>query len=81
MKQINEKNPTLENKEEVAKAVGIGAVVFHDLKNDRLNNFDFDLEEVVQFEGETGPYVQYTNARGLSILRKAAVELDTTRSC
>ncbi|MPM42749.1 Arginine--tRNA ligase [bioreactor metagenome] len=80
LKQINEKNPTLENKEEVAKAVGIGAVVFHDLKNDRLNNFDFDLEEVVQFEGETGPYVQYTNARGLSILRKAAVELDTTEA-
>lgn len=80
LKQINEKNPTLENKEEVAKAVGVGAVVFHDLKNDRLNNFDFDLEEVVQFEGETGPYVQYTNARGLSILRKAATELDTTET-
>jgi len=80
LKQINEKNPTLENKEEVAKAVGVGAVVFHDLKNDRLNNFDFDLEEVVQFEGETGPYVQYTNARGLSILRKAATELDTTEA-
>ena len=77
LKQINEKNPTLENKEEVAKAVGVGAVVFHDLKNDRLNNFDFDLEEVVQFEGETGPYVQYTNARGLSILRKADAELET----
>ena len=80
LKQINEKNPTLEDKEAVAKAVGVGAVVFHDLKNDRLNNFDFDLEEVVQFEGETGPYVQYTNARGLSILRKAAVELDTTEA-
>ncbi|MDE1547666.1 arginine--tRNA ligase [Jeotgalibaca caeni] len=74
--QINEKNPTLEDKEEVAKQVGIGAVIFHDLKNDRLNNFDFVLEEVVQFEGETGPYVQYTNARALSILRKANVELD-----
>lgn len=76
LEQINLKNPTLENKEEVAKQVGIGAVVFHDLKNDRLNNFDFILEEVVQFEGETGPYVQYTNARALSILRKADVELD-----
>ena len=76
MAQINEKNPSLEDKEEVAKQVGIGAVIFHDLKNDRLNNFDFVLEEVVQFEGETGPYVQYTNARALSILRKAAVELD-----
>ena len=67
---------TLENKEEVAKEVGIGAVIFHDLKNDRLNNFDFVLEEVVQFEGETGPYVQYTNARALSILRKANRETD-----
>lgn len=76
MEQINEKNPSLENKEEVAKQVGIGAVIFHDLKNDRLNNFDFNLEEVVQFEGETGPYVQYTNARALSILRKANQELD-----
>lgn len=76
LEQINSKNPTLEDKEEVAKQVGVGAVVFHDLKNDRLNNFDFVLEEVVQFEGETGPYVQYTNARALSILRKAAVDLD-----
>ncbi len=70
--QIAEKNPSLANKEEVAKQVGIGAVVFHDLKNDRLNNFDFTLEEVVRFEGETGPYVQYTHARAMSILTKAA---------
>ncbi|MGB6179163.1 arginine--tRNA ligase [Carnobacterium sp.] len=70
-KQISEKNPDLPNKEEVAKQVGIGAVIFHDLKNDRLNNFDFVLEEVVRFEGETGPYVQYTRARAMSILRKA----------
>lgn len=69
--QISEKNPTLENKEEVAKQVGVGAVIFHDLKNDRLNNFDFTLEEVVRFEGETGPYVQYAHARAMSILAKA----------
>ena len=69
--QITEKNPTLENKEEVAKQVGGGAGVFHDLKNDRLNNFDFTLEEVVRFEGETGPYVQYSHARAMSILEKA----------
>ncbi|WP_414841490.1 arginine--tRNA ligase [Enterococcus saccharolyticus] len=69
--QISEKNPTLENKEEVAKQVGVGAVVFHDLKNDRLNNFDFTLEEVVRFEGETGPYVQYAHARAMSLLAKA----------
>ncbi|MGC6767894.1 arginine--tRNA ligase [Enterococcus sp. LJL51] len=69
--QIMEKNPDLNNREEVAKQVGIGAVIFHDLKNDRLNNFDFVLDEVVRFEGETGPYVQYTHARAMSILRKA----------
>ncbi|MGX6961555.1 arginine--tRNA ligase [Vagococcus xieshaowenii] len=68
--QIEDKNPSLENKEETARQVGVGAVIFHDLKNDRLNNFDFNLEEVVRFEGETGPYVQYTHARSASILRK-----------
>lgn len=73
LQQIEEKNPNLANKEEVAEQVGVGAVVFHDLKNDRLNNFDFTIEEVVQFEGETGPYVQYTRARALSILRKAGM--------
>lgn len=70
--QIIEKNPTLANKDEVAQQVGVGAVIFHDLKNDRMNNFDFDLEEVVRFEGETGPYVQYSHARAMSILAKAA---------
>ena len=74
--QIIEKNPTLENKEEVARQVGVGAVVFHDLKNDRLNNFDFALEEVVRFEGETGPYVQYTHARCQSLLSKAAFDVE-----
>jgi arginyl-tRNA synthetase len=78
--QISEKNPTLENKEEVAKQVGVGAVVFHDLKNDRLNNFDFTLEEVVRFEGETGPYVQYAHARAMSILAKAAFTPDETKT-
>lgn len=73
-KQIEEKNPDLKNKDEVAEAVGVGAVVFHDLKNERRDNFDFNLEEVVRFEGETGPYVQYTNARALSILRKAKTD-------
>ncbi|GCF92282.1 arginine--tRNA ligase [Enterococcus florum] len=71
LNQIVEKNPDLPNKEEVARQVGVGAVVFHDLKNDRLNNFDFELEEVVRFEGETGPYVQYTHARAMTILDKA----------
>lgn len=76
MEQIVKKNPDLENKEEVAHQVGVGAVIFHDLKTDRLNSFDFNLEEVVQFEGETGPYVQYTHARAHSILEKYNQALD-----
>lgn len=71
-KQIDQKNPKLANKDQVAHDVGVGAVIFHDLKNDRIENFDFDLDEVVRFEGDTGPYVQYTNARAQSVLRKAA---------
>jgi len=71
---INEKNPTLSNKEEVAEQVGVGAVLFHDLQHDRRNDFNFNLDEIVQFEGETGPYVQYTRARALSILKKANVD-------
>jgi len=70
LEQINEKNPTLANKEEVAHEVGTGAVVFHDLMNERVGSFDFKLEDVVRFEGDTGPYVQYTNARAQSLLRK-----------
>lgn len=68
--QINAKNPALPNKEQVAHQVGVGAVVFHDLKTDRMNNFDFNLKDIVQFEGETGPYVQYTYARSMSMMRK-----------
>ncbi len=78
--QIVEKNPELPNKEEVARQVGVGAVIFHDLKNDRLNNFDFELDEVVRFEGETGPYVQYTHARAMTILDKAEFTPSTTVS-
>lgn len=73
-KQINAKNPNLENKDEVAEQVGVGAVVFHDLQHDRRNDFNFNLDEIVQFEGETGPYVQYTRARALSILKKANID-------
>lgn len=79
LEQIEEKNTDLPNKELIADQVGIGAVIFHDLKNDRLNNFDFTIEEVVRFEGETGPYVQYTRARAMSILRKSGLAgIDTT---
>lgn len=69
--QIAQKNPDLQNADEVAKEVGVGAVIFHDLKNERTNSIDFKLDEVVKFEGETGPYVQYAHARAESILRKA----------
>lgn len=69
--QIDGKNPNLSNKEAVAHAVGVGAIKFYDLKTDRLNGYDFDLEAMVSFEGETGPYVQYARARIQSILRKA----------
>jgi len=68
---INEKNPNLENKEEVAKKIGIGSIVFTYLKNNREKDIIFDWKEMLNFEGETGPYVQYTYARGKSILRKA----------
>ncbi|MDT6980313.1 arginine--tRNA ligase [Levilactobacillus zymae] len=70
--EIAEKNPTLANKDEVAKQVGVGAIVFGDLKNERTNNIDFVLADQLKFEGETGPYVQYAHARAESILRKAA---------
>ncbi|GAA0738273.1 arginine--tRNA ligase [Clostridium oceanicum] len=71
LKIINEKNEKLENKEEVAKKVGIGAVIFTYLKNNRERDIVFDWNEMLSFDGETGPYVQYSYARGKSILRKA----------
>ncbi|MEH7331427.1 arginine--tRNA ligase [Neobacillus drentensis] len=75
---IEEKNPNLSNKDEVAKQVGVGAVIFHDLKNNRMNDIEFSLEEMLRFEGETGPYVQYTYARACSILRKGKWEANAS---
>lgn len=75
-KQIAEKNPDLPNKEQVARQVGVGAIKFYDLKTDRMNGYDFDLEAMLSFEGETGPYVQYAYARIQSILRKADYQPD-----
>ena len=75
--QIEAKNPELENKDQAAHAVGVGAIKFYDLKTDRTNGYDFDLEAMVSFEGETGPYVQYAYARIQSILRKADFKPDT----
>lgn len=68
---INEKNPNLEDKENVAKKIGIGSVVFTYLKNNRERDLSFDWKDILNFDGETAPYVQYTYARGKSILRKA----------
>lgn len=68
---IQLKNPHLQNKEEVARQVGVGAVIFNDLKNNRIHDIEFSITDMMQFEGETGPYIQYTHARIHSILDKA----------
>ena len=73
---IQDKNPDLKEKEQVAKKIGIGAVVFHDLFNQRIKNVDFSWEAVLSFDGTTGPYVQYTYARAKSIMRKNNKEAD-----
>lgn len=69
-KIIEEKNPELENKEEVAKKVGIGAVIFNDLANSRIKDEIFDWNQILNFQGETGPYIQYTYVRTKSVLDK-----------
>ena len=66
---IEEKNPSLEDKDEVAKIVGVGAILFHDLYNQRIKDVSFKWDKVLNFDGETGPYVQYTYVRCASILR------------
>lgn len=68
---IEEKNAGLENKDEVARQVGIGAVIFDDMSNNIIKDIQFSWEKVLNFDGETGPYVQYTHARACSVLRKA----------
>jgi arginyl-tRNA synthetase len=75
---VDEKNPALPEKRAVAEAVGLGAVIFADLSTRRVKDVNFEWEKVLSFEGETGPYVQYTHARACSILRKAnqAIALD-----
>ena len=73
---INQKNPNLENKEEIARQMGVGAVVFSDLSNNRIKDVSFSWDEILNFDGETGPYVQYTHARACSLLRKAEKEVD-----
>lgn len=70
-KVIEEKNPELENKEDVAKKVGLGAVIFNDLSNSRIKDEIFDWDTMLNFQGETGPYVQYIYVRTKSVLEKA----------
>lgn len=70
-KIIEEKNPNLEDKEDVAKKVGIGAVIFNDLANGRVKDEIFEWDQILNFQGETGPYIQYTYVRTKSILDKA----------
>lgn len=69
-KIIEERNPDLENKEEVAKQIGIGAILFQELFNQRIKDYVFNWDRTLSFEGETGPYVQYTHARANSLLEK-----------
>ncbi len=73
LKTIKEKNPGLSDKETVARIVGLGAVVFGDLQNDRIKEILFDWDRLLDFQGDAGPYVQYTYARLKSVLRKAGV--------
>ncbi|HHT99480.1 MAG TPA: arginine--tRNA ligase [Acholeplasma sp.] len=73
---ILEKNPNLNNQDEVAKAVGVGAIIFNDLKNERHLDVDFNLENMIKFEGQTGPYVQYSSVRIASILKNQTIDLN-----
>ena len=78
--QIVNKNPNIENPEEIARKVGCGAVVFNDLKNHRTLDYDFDMEKMLKFEGQTGPYLQYTGVRIASILRGNTYDINNIDS-
>lgn len=75
LKIIEEKNSELENKEDVARMVGVGAIIFNDLANNRIKDEIFDWKQILNFTGETGPYMQYTYVRTQSILRNAGYEV------
>ena len=66
---IEDKNPDLKDKDQVAKSVGMGAIIFNDLKNEKHLNIEFNLANMLKFEGQTGPYVQYTSVRMAALLR------------
>jgi len=73
---IDEKNPNLEDKEEIARKIGVGAIIFNDLSNSRIKDEIFDWDMILNFNGETGPYVQYIYVRTRSVLEKAKTALD-----
>lgn len=74
-RQILEKNPNLKDQDKVAKAVGVGAIIYNDLKNERHLDIDFNLENMLKFEGQTGPYIQYSSVRISSILNNRTIDL------
>lgn len=71
---IEVKSPHLDNKDDIARQVGVGAVIYQELSNNRIKDYTFSWERTLSFEGESGPYVQYTHARACSVLRKATVD-------
>lgn len=73
---IREKNVNIDNIDEIAKQVGIGAIIFQELSNSRIKDYVFSWEKVLNFEGETGPYAQYTHARACGVLRKGNIKVD-----
>ena len=73
-KTIEEKNPDLKNKKEVSRLVAVGAIFFGDLMNDRVKDVVFDVNRILSFEGDTGPYLMYTHARASSIISKSKVK-------
>ncbi|MBQ7316036.1 MAG: arginine--tRNA ligase [Clostridia bacterium] len=77
---MEEKNPALKGREDIAEAVGVGAIVFYYLSNNRIKDINFNMEDALSFDGNTGPYVQYTYARACSILEKAADEAKATEN-
>lgn len=79
-KIIEEKNPDLPNKKQIAQQVGVGAIIFNDLSSDRVKNVDFDWDRVLDFEGDSGPYVQYCAVRCKSILKKFDGKIPTETS-
>lgn len=80
-KIIEEKNSNLENKKDISKKVGIGAVIFNDLASNRIKDEVFDWDTILNFQGETGPYIQYTYVRTRSIMEKAGFNLENIKKC